>query len=296
MPPEVVEFARECRKQLERWHPGLVEEIDGYGEGLCCSPDDLLWHFTLGVSPGATRHCSSVGFYTENGPAVGRNYDFFYFVNMRHLVTTRADGALAHMGMWEGCAGGRMDGINADGLWVSVHFGGCRQPKCLKPGLGFHHVARMLLEKCSTVPEAVAVLAEVPHIAPYSYFLADPREMCVVEASPERQRVRRPKDGVLACTNHPVHPEMVDLESTDIRTNSCRRLARLHAGAKMALANEHPMEVLEDTMRDHMAPVCGHRDGLATLWSAICVPGLRHIAYCFGAPCRNPYTPSPWPE
>lgn len=291
--PDHLAFARACRDEVARVYPPLVEEIDAYGEGSGRAPEELLWHYSP-VAGAPDAHCSSVGLITPDGPVVARNYDFFHWENRRHLVSTRPQGALAHVGMWTGLAGGRHDGVNAAGLWVAIHGGGTRRGNAL-PGICFHHVARILLDTCSTAREAVDWVLGLRHIAPYSYFIADAREMFVVEAHPERVRVREAVDGVLACTNHPMHPDMVELTDSPILENSRARMEFLLAAARRAREAADPAAALMSAMQDHTVPVCGHTDGLATFWSAVCIPGRRHVAYTQGAPCRNEYASTAWP-
>ncbi|HEY3366561.1 MAG TPA: C45 family peptidase [Symbiobacteriaceae bacterium] len=294
MDPDHYDFARKCLDQVERYYPGLVEEAEGYAEAADQPVEDLLWHFCLDAGK-PPAHCSTVGVLTPDGPVLARNYDFFYFEDRRHLVTTHPAGALSHTGIWEGLIGGRFDGVNEAGVWVSIHGGGTRRPAKATPGLGFHLICRTALERARSAREAVDLIVRLPHIAGYNYFVADREAMYVVEAHPERVRVREPKSGILACTNHPLHPEMLPLAHTGIAENSRGRLERLLEGARQALAAPDPAAVLQATMRDHTVPVCGHTDGLATFWSAVCIPGRHHVAYSLGAPCRNAYTPAVWP-
>ena len=291
--PDHLAFARACRDVVARFYPPLVEEIDAYAEASGRISEDILWHYAPAVGAPGTQ-CSSVGVMTPEGPVVARNYDFFYWENPRHLVTTRPDDGLAHVGMWAGLAGGRYDGVNAAGLWVALHGGGTRRGKAV-PGISFHHVVRILLDVCRTAREAVDMVLQFPHVAPYNYFIADAREMFVVEAHPERVRVREAEDGVLVCTNHPIHPDMVDLTASPILENSRARMEFLLAAARQARNASDPVTVLMTAMQDHTIPVCGHTDGLATFWSAICFPGRRKVAYTRGAPCRNEYVPVAWP-
>lgn len=295
MHPDHVAFARACRTQVERVYPALTEEIDRYAEGAGRAPDDLIWHYCLMVGA-PSGNCSSVGVMTPDGPVVARNYDFFYFERWRHLVTARPEGALAHTGMWTGLAGGRFDGVNTANLWVAIHGGGARRSAQLRPGVAFHHICRILLETCASAREAVDSLVRLPHIASYNYFVADNQDMYVVEAHPERTRVREPVEGILVCTNHPLHPDMIDFTESPILENSRDRMAALLAAAReAALSTADPAPALMTAMQDHRVPVCGHTDGLATFWSAICHPGRQQVAYSLGAPCRNSYAPAHWP-
>lgn len=313
MHPQHVAFARHCRQVLGDVYAPLVEEIDATAAGAGKAADDVLWHYCLDVGAPAgsgalpLNNCTTVGVMTSAGPVIARNYDFFYFESFRHLVTTYAEGAIGHTGMWTGLAGGRYDGVNAKGVWISMHGGGGRQAQHVKPGIAFYHLCRIVLETCATAQEGVDLLTDVPHIASYNFFVADAKEMFVVEAHPERVRVRQPEDGVLVCTNHPVHPEMVDWTESPILDNSRRRMEFLRGGARWAMGigdglkgavavqADDVARSFATLMRDHTVPVCGHTDGLATFWSALCVPQRRAIRYSLGAPCRNDYVDVTWP-
>lgn len=342
MHPDHVAFAKACRAETEKLYAPLVEEIAALAAGAGKRADDVLWHFCLGagavadgesgtgaasaadVAPGTglpwaqnpappAGNCSTVGVLTTDGPIVARNYDYYYFESFRHLVTTYAGGGHGHTGMWPGLAGGRYDGVNAQGVWISMHGGGARPPVEPKPGIAFHHLCRIVLETCDTAAEAVHLLRRAPHLASYNYFVADGEAMFVAEAHPEKVRVREPVNGVLVCTNHPLHPDMLDLSDSSILDNSRRRMQFLDAGALWAaglrtavegteaaggfldVAAEELIQPLESLMRDHTVPVCGHTDGLATFWSALCIPGQQQLAYSLGAPCRNKYVHANWP-
>lgn len=148
------------------------------------------------------------------------------------------------------------------------------------------------------------MLRSGPHIASYNYLVADADELYVVEAHPEKTAVRAPEDGVLVCTNHPMHEDMAPMTASPILENSRRRAEFLHQGARDALsastsaANDPDAlrVVLQSLMKDHSVPVCGHVDGLATFWSAVCIPQRRYVAYSLGAPCRNDYASARWPD
>ncbi len=317
MHPDHADFARACRDAVARAYPALVEEIDGQAQASGRSVEDALWHYSLGVGaplaetggPGGAAettpaNCSSVGVMTADGPVIARNYDFFYFETWRHLVTTQPQGALGHTGMWPGLLGGRYDGVNAAGVWVSIHGGGCRPPAKPAPGIAFHHLCRIALETCTTARQAVDLLRSAPHIASYNYFVADAHEMYVVEAHPEKTAVRTADNGVLVCTNHPMHADLAAMTETPILENSRRRAEFLQRGAAEGLSVAEPGDGqptavaawLKRLMRDHSVPVCGHVDGLATFWSAVCVPRRRLLEYSLGAPCRNGYEAASWPD
>ncbi|SMC27532.1 Acyl-coenzyme A:6-aminopenicillanic acid acyl-transferase [Andreprevotia lacus DSM 23236] len=276
------DYARACRALTAELYPQLVEEIDAYADAAHVARDDMLWHYSLGVTGG----CSAVAVRTRDGMVVGRNYDFFYFENRRHLLTTRPAGRYAHVGMHDGLAGGRFDGMNEHGLFVS--FNGAGEHADPAPvGLTFHHVVRYLLERCRSMAEARAALLELPIKEAKSYLLVDAGDACVVEAHTSRRAVRELDDsGLLRVTNHYLHPAMQPL--CPPWPNSEARFDALGA-LQPAQGAEETVAQLRALLAGHDAPLCGHQDGLATFWSAVAQPATGEISYCLGAPCRNPW-------
>lgn len=253
--------------------------------------------------------CSTVAVLTADGPVVGRNYDFFYWATTRHLITTRPapppgppeaatpppqparwpdrGGPLAHVGMYDGLLAGRHDGMNEAGLFASLHGVRSAPPARRRPGLFSVLVVRIVLETCRTAREAVERIRSLPHLASYNYLVADDREVFVVEAHPERTRVREAENGVLAATNHFRHPDMVGLGRKAPSGSVARYRFLSETAARLRPASA---ETVAGLMRDHKTPVCGHADGMATFWSAVALPAARRVSYCLGAPCRNDYT------
>jgi predicted choloylglycine hydrolase len=79
---------------------------------------------------------------------------------------------------------GALDGINDDGLAVSLTFGGRRT---IGAGFGIPIVLRYLLETCGTVDEAVGVLRRIPCHMAYNVTLLDSaKHFRTVFVSPDR--------------------------------------------------------------------------------------------------------------
>jgi predicted choloylglycine hydrolase len=95
------------------------------------------------------------------------------------------------------CLWGLLDGMNDDGLAVSLTFGGRR---VLGEGFGIPIVLRYLLETCSTVDEARTTLARLPYSLSHNLTLVD-RAGRVLTAylAPDREPIFREFP---AATNH----------------------------------------------------------------------------------------------
>lgn len=326
---EQVDFARACAAEVERVHPPILQEVSAWADACGLPLDEALFYLSVGMTETSrrgrgrrnpppdqdpeARGCSTVGVMTGDSPVIGRNFDLYYKVSVRHLITTAVTGWLSHAGMFDGLVAGRTDGLNSAGLFVSLHTVRAKPPDRRKPGLFCVHLVRALLETCATAKEAADKLRAMPHLSPFNYFLADKSHMLVVECHPERTRVREPQGGVLACANHFAHPEMADLLYA-VPPGSVARMAFLERGARELLETDSlgghddldrhrgshthgatgrsaSLEAgLACLMGDHTVPVCGHSETMATLWSVIARPASLEASYCLGAPCRNPYS------
>jgi predicted choloylglycine hydrolase len=139
--------------------------------------------------------CSQGVWTRDGGPLLVRNYDY---------APSRFEGVVWHTKMLEkhvigmsDCLWGLLDGMNDEGLAVSLTFGGRR---VLGDGFGIPIVLRYLLETCSTVEQARAVLTRLPYSLSHNLTLAD-RGGRVITAylSPDREPIFREFP---AATNH----------------------------------------------------------------------------------------------
>ena len=119
-------------------------------------------------------------------PTLVRNYDLDPRLNEATMLKTAWSGREV-MGMVEGLAG-LADGINDDGLAVSLTYGG--RSKAIGEGFGIPLTIRYLLETCSDVAEAEETLRRLPHHMSYNLTLLD-REGAHITAmvAPDREIV-----------------------------------------------------------------------------------------------------------
>jgi predicted choloylglycine hydrolase len=292
--PSQLSFAEECLQVVCNFHPPLLDEFEGWAESLGLGTDSILGMLSFGMEQ-IPRHCSAFAWRTKDGLIVGRNYDFFYWAKTRHLIHAKPDIYYATVGMNDGLLGGRQEGVNEHGLFVSVHGVVAKPGATRRPGVAFHLVPRILLETCATAGEAVMLAREMPHLMSYSYLIADSQKMFVVEAHPEAVCIRESDDHYIATTNHFLHPELKGLMQSPVQKNSDHRLSRIAAALAEAEKENEPWPTARSILTDHEAPICGHTDGLATLWSMIADLTNQRLAYSLGAPCRNDYQEIPWP-
>ena len=104
----------------------------------------------------------------RGAPILVRNYD--YDVRSFDATILSTDYAGRRVLGTGDCIWGLLDGLNEDGLAATLTFGGSRE---VGTGFGISIVMRYLLETCTTVAEALAVLDRVPVHMAYNVTVLD---------------------------------------------------------------------------------------------------------------------------
>ena len=139
--------------------------------------------------------CSQGVWTRDGGPMLVRNYDyapsrFEGLIWSTRLLEKRV------VGMTD-CLWGLLDGMNDDGLAVSLTFGGRR---VLGDGFGIPIVMRYLLETCSTIEDARVTLSRLPYSLSHNLTLVDGSgAVLTAYLSPDREPIFR---AFPAATNH----------------------------------------------------------------------------------------------
>lgn len=189
--PSLAESERALRRHMPEfvsvWET-LVERVD--------ADDEAARFLTFWSPPRYLGQCAQA---VSQGTLV-RNYDLDPRLNEATLLKSAWTGRPV-MGMVEGIAG-LADGINADGLAVSLAYGG---RKVVGEGFGIPLVVRYLLEVCGDVGEAVETLRRLPHHMSYNLTLLDcAGRHATVQLAPDREII---VNDVRFATNHQVAVE-----------------------------------------------------------------------------------------
>ena len=154
------------QKALKKYMPEMVPTYDR----LCklVKADRIAARFLTGFQP--PTYLSGCAQVVLNGkqPQLIRNYDYHpSLIEGTQLLSS-----------WNGkrviatsdCLIGALDGMNEDGLAVSLSFGGRRE---VGVGFGIPFILRYVLEFCSTHEEAVAALCRIPSHMAYNVTVID---------------------------------------------------------------------------------------------------------------------------
>ncbi|MEX1191177.1 MAG: C45 family peptidase [Brumimicrobium sp.] len=145
--------------------------------------DDLAARFLTGFQPPAYISACSNAVLTGDEIQLVRNYDYH-----PHLTE-----GTQLMSAWNGkkviattdCLIGALDGMNEDGLTVSLTFGG---RKNVGKGFGIPFILRYVLEFCSNVEEAVEALLRIPSHMSYNVTVVDKTgTFKTVELAPDKK-------------------------------------------------------------------------------------------------------------
>jgi len=297
-PETELAFAQACADEVSCLHPPLLDEYRGYAAAQGRSWEEVLTHFSLNLPEGTLSGCTTFVWRLPDGHLLaGRNYDFLYSQRQRYLRRLTPAGYPASLGTQAGLLASCYDGVNSHGLFIALHLIHAKTPEQVPPGVPYHLIPRIVLERCRTAREAAAQIVELPHLFPFNYLVADADEMFAVEAYPGQVRVRQPSGDVLIVTNYYQLPEIRPLHGRRSLTAQIERVRWL----ERRIADEGPREPdkafawTEGVLRDHTVPVCHHRRTQATLWALAADLTARRIAYCLGAPCRNGFKEYRWP-
>ncbi|MEM3617681.1 MAG: C45 family peptidase [Candidatus Bathyarchaeia archaeon] len=287
LPGERQKFAKECEIEVKRVFPEILEEFQGFADGCGVSYKELTaFIFTIG----AEKHSScSIFAASTPSPILGRNYDFYYEYK-KYAETCLAMPRNAYWSVGNSTVFiGREDGLNECGLAVAMS---TVRIKEFKPGINWFIAVRAILDKCSTVTEATKFLLNTKFSTGNNYLLVDiSGDMVVVEASPQKVRVRKSEQSFLVATNHFMHPDMRDMENIGERPpTSMRRYNRI-----MEIIGHNDGRVTTKSAKtilaDHKGNVCFHAKEikLGTLWSMIACPSDQKVLIAHGHPCKAHY-------
>ena len=281
--------------EMERFTPGINEEIRGMADALGIRAQELIYYSFTWLQQGHCSHFALLPSRTEEGKTlVGRSYEFGLKTEDLRLVTLQSTGKYAFMGS-SVLFFGLTEGMNEHGLVVTMSAGGwpvgptreMRPP--LRDGFQFWFVVRTVLETCRTVDEAVRLIMEIPTCGNPNFLVADKAgRAALVEVFGGNKAVKlidaTSKDQYLCSTNHFTLPEMTPYRDP-VWKNSQVRYDAIHAqlGRTQKVGKEAIRSLLSQKYPQGLA--CHYYDqGFGTLRSMIFDPQALEVEMCFGSP------------
>ena len=183
----------ESSRALKRYTPQLVP-IYEHMVDLAGGGDRAARFLSQFCPPPLFRGCSQA-IYLEDEPVLVRNYDYSPYIFDGLVMRSKFD-ERAVIAMID-CMSGVLDGINSDGLAVSMSFGGRQE---FGTGFGIPLVLRYLLEYAGDVAEACDLLRRIPVNGAYNIMLLDRESRFeTVAVTPDQEML---KMGTRVSTNH----------------------------------------------------------------------------------------------
>lgn len=160
--PTYLESIRALKKHLPDFLPAYEQMVDLAGGG-----DRAARFLAQYCPPPLFRGCSQAVYFADESVLV-RNYDYSPYI-FDGLVMRSRFGERKVVATLD-CMSGALDGINSDGLAVSMSFGGRQE---FGVGFGIPLVLRYLLEQAGNVSEACTQLMRIPVNGAYNVMLLD---------------------------------------------------------------------------------------------------------------------------
>jgi isopenicillin-N N-acyltransferase-like protein len=204
-------FISAGKKLYEHFPPESQAELEAMVEGAGADRDHVIVGNTL-FDLKKILACSALlveGSRSATGaPLLGRNLDYpsLDYAQEYTLVTVyRPEGKHAFVSVGFPGLVGCLSGMNDAGLSLAVlevlqvQAG---KMKCDFSGVPYALCYRRLLEECTTIAEAKALLESMKRTAINNLVVADREGVAVFEVTPRRVVVRGPHQGGCICTNH----------------------------------------------------------------------------------------------
>lgn len=254
---------------IKRVHPNLLDEIQGFAEGLGENYRKLLV-FTNNF--GNETGCSQ---FFLNG-YLARNYDDSPDAVENEFLLISPTGNFASFGA-SSAYFGRLDGMNEKGLVVSLTFGAGHPPR--GAGIAADTFQRIVLDKTATVDEALDIFDQIPYVTPNNVMIADALgNAVVIEMSGAKHSIRIIEEGILICANSYLDSQMKDQQKIKNPTSAWRE--QQMQGMSFGSVAEMMDFLTTDFPNGLFEPY--YADGLGTLWSVIYHPQSRGIYLAIG--------------
>ncbi|MFX1600941.1 MAG: C45 family autoproteolytic acyltransferase/hydrolase [Promethearchaeota archaeon] len=249
---------------------------------------------------------------SDNSLIFGRNYDFPNVLQPFQVVREeRPDNGYKNINFTQYALTGCHMGLNDRGLAIGYNYGRSwkKDPLDFKlKGVPATFIIQEALETCATTQEAIEFITTfVGRSNGFHCGLTDlSGDTCVIETTCTRHAIRRPKDGVLAHTNHYQTEELKDanlpnyvrfkMDDMDIfpLESPIRRYQR---GIELLkkYKGQITMEIIKKILSDHdnREPddftVCTHGTAAGTLGSIIVLPIKKEFWVTDNHPCNSEY-------
>ncbi|UII75723.1 C45 family autoproteolytic acyltransferase/hydrolase [Flagellimonas sp. HMM57] len=287
---EKMEFGLESYEELKLFYPEMIEEIEGFAQGIKDTPEKLgAFLLSIGIF-NATGQCSVFAFRNSTSTIIGRNYDMLFafkkFTESSLIAPTNKYSYISQSDVFIG----RSDGINEKGLSIAMSFVNGTK---VQPGISFHFVVRKVLENCSTTKEATALIKKAKVSSANNFLVADSSgDIAVVESAPQQSNILRPKkdENFMFVTNQFTSTCMKPFDKGGVAWS--KSLER-YEGLQKALKNTAEMDLAKakGILSDKCVCLDLKKEKFGTIWSVVANLNELKIERAEGKPKLTNYKP-----
>lgn len=283
-------FAKASLPIYEKYYPEILEEIKGLAKGQHASYEDFYTFLLSMYCFEFNNHCTCIALKDHDHILLGRNSDFLVSLEKLYMNCLYD---LDHVYAFNGNTTAFIemeDGVNEYGLAIGLTF---IYPTITKPGFNAGMLVRLLLEKCQTTNEAIAMLEKVPIASQQTLTVVDRKgHMVVVECNCENVAVITPsEDGdFVVATNEYMTDEMQRYNNAEAdHWKADERYEVAHNTLKQS--NNYSFELVQDILKGKYGFMCQYdrKTDADTVWSVIYDIKHDEIFRVEGNPRRKRY-------
>ncbi len=277
--------------------PGLSDEVQGFAEVLDAEVDQLiLYDFPISIQSNCSQFVVLPSIVENKQLLVGRSYEWKYDEEDLQLRTTKVDGKYKHIG-FSGLPYGRYDGLNDQGLCVTVSSGGAWRAPQKNKALNWSLALRVLLDNCKDVKEATSTLKKIPVEGTNNFILSDKSGKIAYLECLDGIFDEKPVDEMstieyLIATNHynlPNKTQYNEFNNPWLLPNSKQRYEIIETALKKnipKISQDTMLNILSKEMPDG---ICCHwqTDYFGTLWQIVFNVTEGRAKICFGPSTHN---------
>jgi len=316
--PEILELAPRWLPDIERYLPGIIDELHGIAEGSGIEFAEVLALNARGElshgNPFRDEEPEGCSTYAVLGEAAadghtycGQNWDWLAQTGSTVVILRISQPGKPTIIMQTEAGQIGRHGANSAGIALNANGLG---PRFGKPGgLPQPFIRRKILESTEMQSALKAVFDSRQSVCTNLVITHRDGFAIDLETTPGRHGWLYPTDGILAHTNHFVAfvPEQIAATYRPFSVNSLWRLPRLERGLKAvrtAVGATGVRDAIADTLRDHFGhpnSLCKHDDPRAetgdryhTVASSIVDLTSGEYWISAGPPCENEYRRLPW--
>ncbi|MHA2245505.1 MAG: C45 family autoproteolytic acyltransferase/hydrolase [Candidatus Hodarchaeales archaeon] len=291
----------EAHDFLEMYCPGIKEEMQGLADGFEVSLDRIIiskYMFHTERQNDCSQFIVLPSITKDSSIYIGRSYDYHPSDEDLILLRTKINGKYSHIG-FSAQGIGRTEGINSEGLVVSMTGGPFDAPITKTKAFNYSIAIKTLLDNCKTVDEVIDLLLEMPVYSSTNYLISDKLgKSALVEGIDSNFAVKivdeDSPDQYMIATNYYNHPEMTSYNkyvNPWMMSSSQTRYKTIESKIRSNMPEITKDLVFKILSQEMPEGICAlfFSEWFGTLWSMLFDITKRSVDVCFGPPTHNPY-------